>query len=241
MFQLFASENQFDDNRFYFKEEQYHQLFRVQRIRVKEALDIVTPTYRYTVEIAEINNNFIVCKIVEKCVIEKEKVKIILYQSLPKQDKMATIIDHTVQSGVSEIIPVITERSVVKWDQSKKEKHVKRWQEKAYSAACQAKRDHVPVVHPVCSFDDFLKTVATSNISNFVAWEEAPQDCLFAKYNKLKNDTVGIFIGPEGGLSFGEVELLKDHSFQLVSLGKTILRVEIAGLFLIAQLHVGDY
>ena len=89
-------------------------------------------------------------------------VEIVLYQGLPKADKMETIIQKCVELGVSRIVPVAQARCVVKLDAKKKESRHERWQKIAESAAKQSKRDIVPEVSHVMSFKQALEDMRTS-------------------------------------------------------------------------------
>ncbi len=89
-------------------------------------------------------------------------VEIVLYQGLPKADKMETIIQKCVELGVSRIVPVAQARCVVKLDAKKEESRHERWQKIAESAAKQSKRDIVPEVSHVMSFKQALEDMRTS-------------------------------------------------------------------------------
>lgn len=176
-----------------------------------------------------------------KCVkLEVEKIqesdtepgtKLVLFQGLPKKDKMEFIIQKSVELGVSEIIPVITKRCVVKLDENKAHKKQERWQAIAEAAAKQSGRGIVPEVHvPVILKDAF--DIAAGLEYNIIPYEL--QDGM-EQSRKIINEacsrkSAGIFIGPEGGFEKEEVKEAVDRGIWPVSLGKRILRTETAGM-----------
>lgn len=167
--------------------------------------------------------------------------KIYLFQGLPKSDKMELIIQKTVELGVEKIIPVEMNRCVVKLDDKKKKSKVARWQSISESAAKQSKRTAIPCVGDVISYKQALSE-ATELDHIIVPYENkdgmnATKDAL----SKIKSgDTIGIFIGPEGGFEESEIEKAIEAGGKTISLGKRILRTETAAVTSVAMcmLHI---
>jgi len=162
---------------------------------------------------------------------------IVLYQALPKADKMELIIQKCVELGVYRIVPVETSRCVVKLDDKNKIKKLERWQKIAQSASEQSQRSIIPQVGPVMSLREALED-AKKNTRNVIAYEmetgkEGLRELLKACRDSQK-ESLGIFIGPEGGLTAQEVEDAVAAQIQSVSLGRRILRTETAGMALLA-------
>ena len=156
-------------------------------------------------------------------------VRISLLQGLAKGDKMEFIIQKAVEIGVAEIFPVAMEHSVVVLDSSKAEKKVERWQRIAEAAAKQSKRDSIPAVHEVMSLGQILQQEKWDLL--LVAYESENQVSLKEVLQSHKEAmTIGVVIGPEGGLSMEEVEIAQKQGGIAVSLGRRILRTETAGL-----------
>lgn len=169
--------------------------------------------------------------------------RIYLFQGLPKADKMELIIQKAVELGAFEIIPVETKRCVVKLDAKKADKKVSRWQQIAESAAKQSKRMLVPQVHAVLSYKEALAYAKELDIS-LIPYELAKG---MAETKKIiadiaKGQSIGIFIGPEGGFEEAEVEAAMEAGAKPVTLGKRILRTETAGLAILSILmfHLED-
>lgn len=164
-------------------------------------------------------------------------VKITLFQGLPKSDKLELIIQKAVELGVSEISPVAMERSVVKLDQNKKDSKTARWQAIAESAAKQSKLCFIPKVNPPVRLLD-----AISGLSEFdlvlVPYESqnGMQETLEALSAIKSGQRIGVVIGPEGGFSQKEIDLLKNSGAKIISLGKRILRTETAAITALSML-----
>lgn len=133
--------------------------------------------------------------------------RIYLFQGLPKADKMELIIQKAVELGAYEIIPVETKRCVVKLDGKKAAKKVERWQQIAESAAKQSKRMLIPNVHQVLSFKEALKYAESMDI-RLIPYELAKgmQETKEILAAIEQGQSIGIFIGPEGGFEEKEVE-----------------------------------
>ena len=163
--------------------------------------------------------------------------RIYLFQGLPKADKMELIIQKSVELGAYEIIPVETKRCVVKLDGKKAAKKVERWQQIAESAAKQSKRMLIPNVHQVLSFKEALKYAEAMDI-RLIPYELAKgmQETKEILAAIEQGQSIGIFIGPEGGFEEKEVEAAISEGAKPITLGKRILRTETAGLAILSVL-----
>lgn len=163
--------------------------------------------------------------------------KIYLFQGLPKGDKMELIIQKAVELGVHEIIPVEMKRCVVKLDAKKADKKIARWQQISESAAKQSKRMLIPEVHSVMTYKEAMKYAAELDVA-LVPYELAKgmketRELISAIQ---PGQSVGIFIGPEGGFEEAEIELALESGAKPITLGKRILRTETAGLTILSVL-----
>lgn len=190
----------------------------------------------YCCAIREIYDDRIVADIEEGQLMSNElPVKLVLFQGLPKSDKLELIIQKSVELGVSEIYPVEMTRCVVKLDDKKKRSKTARWQSISESAAKQSGRTVIPEIHEPINFTNALKIAENFDLL-LVPYECA--DSMAALKDKLdsvqKNMTIGIFIGPEGGYEEAEIEKAKAAGGEIVSLGKRILRTETASIAALA-------
>lgn len=187
----------------------------------------------YLVTIDSLEDNHIECDLLEQRPVETElPVKITLFQALPKKDKMELIIQKSVELGAYEIVPVNTKRCVVKLNEPRKaEKKIARWQSIAESAAKQSGRGVIPNVSNAISFSEALKRAKEMDfaIIPYELWDSM-EGSMEAIKKAAKSESVGIFIGPEGGFERGELEQAIAEGVLPISLGKRILRTETAGL-----------
>ena len=163
--------------------------------------------------------------------------RIYLFQGLPKQEKMELIVQKAVELGVCQVIPVQTRRCVVKLDAKKAAKKVQRWQQIAESAAKQAGRGYIPAVSEVMTFQEALAFSEALDI-RLIPYELA--DGMEGTRKILDGirpgQSVGIFIGPEGGFEKEEVGRAVEAGAMPITLGKRILRTETAPLAVLAML-----
>ncbi len=161
--------------------------------------------------------------------------KIYLFQGLPKADKMELIIQKAVELGAYQVIPVETSRCVVKLDAKKAKSKVERWQAIAEAAAKQSKRGIIPKVTMPMSFKQALELANTLDMGliPYEMAEDMPKTREMIEAIK-PGQSVGIFIGPEGGFATEEIEKAMAAEVMPITLGKRILRTETAGLTVIA-------
>ena len=201
-------------------------------------------------EIVSLSDEKIVCRIVSEREDDNEpRVPIVLLQGVPKGDKAELIVQKTVELGINAILPVITERTVVRLDsEADREKKSARWQKIAAEAAKQCGRGVIPEVSVAADFKDAVKSVTFGEYANYlklIPYENETENTLKAELQReISNGISGIiiFIGPEGGFSQKEVDFCVENGFRPVTLGKRILRTETAGLMTVAAIRyeIGD-
>ena len=160
-----------------------------------------------------------------------------LFQGLPKSDKMDLIVQKCVELGVDRIVPVSTKRAVVKLDAKKEETRLKRWNTISESAAKQSGRGVIPEVSGVMSFGKALEEAKKLDVL-LIPYERAEH---MAETRRVMGEirpgqSVGVFIGPEGGFEESEVEEAVAAGARAITLGRRILRTETAGLAVMAML-----
>jgi len=158
---------------------------------------------------------------------------ITLYQCIAKGDKMDTVIQKAVETGVCRIVPVRSDRCVAKITADAEAQKVGRWQKIAAEAAGQSGRGIVPEVCPPVSFGEALSMMERDRLY-FICYEG---DGTLPLPELLKADTpesVSFLIGPEGGISQSEIALAASRKTPLAGLGKRILRTETASSFVLS-------
>lgn len=162
------------------------------------------------------------------------RTKLTLYQGLPKADKMEWIIQKCVEIGVERIVAVSTARAIVKLDK-KEGKKLERWQKIAEAAAKQSGRGKVPEVCGVLSFAEAVREAQTLD-GALIPYEKETENGLRRFVQGFHGETIGIFIGPEGGFAEEEIAMAQAAGVQPITLGRRILRTETAGMVTAAVL-----
>ncbi|WP_025641488.1 16S rRNA (uracil(1498)-N(3))-methyltransferase [Schnuerera ultunensis] len=207
----------------------------VLRLKNKDKIEIISENKIYICEIAEIRSDAIVVLILNSFKGKNEPpVDIILYQAIAKGDRMDFIIQKCTEIGAKEIYPIITNRTIVKIkDKRKEQKKVERWRTIAEEAAKQSKRDAIPLVNNVISYNEMIDLLkGEENI--IIPYEMERIYTLREGIKDTKDGKVHIIIGPEGGFEEEEVDMIKKIGGKPVSLGPRILRTETAGLVVIS-------
>ena len=173
----------------------------------------------------------------EKPAVTELPVRIVLFQALPKVDKMELVIQKAVELGASEVVPVRSRRCVVKLDAHREAKKLARWRAIAESAAKQSGRGILPQIHDSMDFGKALE-YAQELDSVLIPYElcDAIDESQHIVQRAVRQNSIGIFIGPEGGFERSEVEAAVRSGALPVSLGKRILRTETAGLEVLSVL-----
>ena len=235
-----------------FAEEMYiegvdaRHISKVLRMQPGDKLQIVSDDgVSAMAEITAIGSERVSVRCLEKLAESHEpRVRLVLAQGLAKGEKMDFIIQKAVEMGAYSVIPVAMEHSVVRLDGAKAAKKVERWQKIAESAAKQSKRDIIPQVQQVQSMAEML--ASGDYETKIIAYE--CEDRLSLKAALKAAEAAGgikellLVIGPEGGISEGELELARQAGAVPVSLGRRILRAETAGLVAISAIfyETGD-
>ncbi len=208
------------------------------RHKIGDKLDICDESgNKYEAEIIKLEDERVLLQMLfqKECNTEP-RLKVDLYQGLPKADKMDFIVQKSTELGVSEIIPVEMERSIVKLDEKSASKKVERWNKIAYEASKQSGRQKVPKVLNVENLKNIIEKFSKYDIV-ILPYEKENKQNLKQLLQKQQNLTkVAIVIGPEGGFSENDLALLNLPNIEKVTLGARILRTETAGMATLAML-----
>ncbi|MBO8127420.1 MAG: 16S rRNA (uracil(1498)-N(3))-methyltransferase [Firmicutes bacterium] len=165
------------------------------------------------------------------------ELEVVLVQGLPKGDKMDLIVQKATELGVSAVIPLEVERSVVHYSGDKARKKVERWQKIAREAAKQSGRLKIPQVSQVMGLTELARDVQFWEGLHILAWEGAAKPLKeILRTGAERPKRVVIYIGPEGSFSDSERELILSKGAEAVSLGPRILRTETAGIALTSMI-----
>ena len=165
-------------------------------------------------------------------------LRITLVQAVSAGERMDFTLQKSVELGVSAVIPVTAERSVVRLEGERAHKRVARWQEIVIAACEQSGRSTVPTVHPLQPYPQALATLPAGGTKLLMNLE---RPCSLRGLPPCRD--VVLMAGPEGGWTAQEEAQALAAGFQAVSLGRRVLRTETAALAAIAAMQVlwGDF
>ena len=225
---------------------------RVMRLNVGDDLTLFNGDgYDYCCGLISIKKNETLVVIKNNAKIENESnLNITLLQGISAGDRMEYTLQKAVELGVTQIIPIKTERSVVKLSPERAEKRLEHWQNIVVSACEQSGRAVIPQVEAPITLALWLAETASPFNSEGKALRitlDPLADKKLADLTKPQGEIqlqpIQLLVGAEGGLSKEELSLAKQHGFIGVQLGQRILRTETAPLAAIAAMQTlwGDF
>lgn len=212
-------------------------IVRSLRMKAGEKLDVCDMTRReYSCVITEVGETVFADVVSEKDSDTEPPYTAVLYQALVKGDKFDTVVQKAVECGVTKIIPVLTDRCVVRLDKKGAAKKAERWQRIALEAAKQCGRSIIPEIGELMTFKEAVDDAAKADIPLFCYEAERGYTLSEALAGAKQQPEISVFIGSEGGFSVSEAEYAENHGLKSVGLGKRILRTETASSFVLACL-----
>ena len=229
-----------DDKTLYIEGEDVKHISKVLRYGQGDEIEVCDSNgHEYICRIESIDKTRIDLFIVDEVDINREsRIRVSLYQGVPKSTKMDIILQKLTEAGVDEIVLVNTKRSVVNIKGDKADKKFDRWERIIYEAAKQCKRGLIPKLRGILTFKEALEDMEKNDI-NICPYEvekslgikEALQTDQVKRILENKDEVrVGIFIGPEGGFAEEENEMVKAAGIASVTMGPRIFRTETASI-----------
>ena len=244
MHKFFTPSSYIADNKGKIVGEDVKHIYKV--LRLTEGEEVILNDcggIEYLAKINEVTKTEVNLDIIEKLDVNNESdVEIVLFQGMPKAQKMDLIVQKGTELGISKFVPVITERVDVKLKGDFKK--LDRLNRIALEACKQSKRSIIPEVLNPIEFEELLNTINSFDL--IVVPYENREDygikALVKDINKENIKRIGIVVGPEGGFEEEEIERLKDAKAFIITLGKRILRTETAGFVAtsLLQYELGD-
>lgn len=175
----------------------------------------------------------------EEATDNESPLNITLVQAVSAAERMDFTLQKSVELGVADIRPVISERCVVRLSGERAEKRVARWQEIVVSACEQSGRNIVPKVLPLTTYAQALQQLPQETTKLLMSLNRAQK----LSDVQPQSGKVVFMVGPEGGWTEKEEQQAYDAGFQSVTLGKRVLRTETASLAAIAAMQMlwGDF
>ncbi|MFA5793914.1 MAG: RsmE family RNA methyltransferase [Candidatus Brocadiia bacterium] len=205
-------------------------------LRLKQGSDVEVFNSRgdsYLARVAVLEKDRVVLDIMETRHVQAAQLHITVASAMPKGSRMDWLVEKTAELGASELIPVITRRSIVR-DADRK---LRRWQNLAVAAAKQTGQNTLLHIHPPMDFTDVVGQIANYDLA-LIAVPSAPDGSLEEMMQKSGNTRRILYlIGPEGDFTPEEIEQAVKAGFKEARLPVTsILRVETAAIALLAMI-----
>lgn len=219
-------ENITKDNVNILEKDNIHHILRVLRLKESDTIIILDGSENeYEVIITSITEEVIKGRIVKKITHPPKKIELTLIQALPKTTKMDLVISKCTELGVTKIIPVKTQRSVINLkDESTK---FARWKRIAKSSSSQCQRVEIPIINPITNLSASLELIKEIDLG-LILYEKAKRRLKEVFFNKNQLKKIAIFIGPEGGWTPQEITEVEAKGIIPISIGQNILRCETA-------------
>ena len=237
MNRFFVTQNNINENKIVItdKDDVYH-IKKVLRLEENDEIIVSDQIqYEYICRIIDIGSQISLEVLDQKEFSQEPLIRVTLFQGIPKQQKMEFIVQKCTELGLDTLVPVFMERTVVK-DKGDYWKKVVRYQQIAEEAAKQSQRGVMSEVRQATTFKDMVERLPGFQLVLFPYEEEVEttlKDVLQDLEEGIKR--IAIIIGPEGGFTKEEAENIISKGGKPLSLGKTILRTETAGMATLAM------
>lgn len=222
--------------------EDLHHMMKVLRLSEGDRIEISDSVqWEYQAEITYLDKDGAEARILDKQKFTTEPdVKVTLFQGIPKQGKMELIVQKNVELGISRIVPVFMKRTVVA-DKGNFGKKTERWQKVADESVKQCRRGVIPEVSGAVKFGGMISELERFDLILFPYENEdgvTMKDVLrkFVSSGGRKDAEIAVIIGPEGGFSDDEAVEIVSAGGKSLSLGKTTLRTETAGMAAVSMI-----
>lgn len=236
---FYIKDNQIKNDIIIITGEDVKHIKNVLRYKINDMIDICDDKGTlYSGKIIEYKENEVIAKIEDIMDTVKEPdFNVTLFQGIPKGDKMELIVQKCTELGISKIVPLYTDRVIVKFDNNSAKKKVERWNKIAKEASKQCGRQKIPIITEVLNLKNIIEIIPKYDIV-LVAYENETDNTIKQILQRRNKDwkDIAIVIGPEGGFSESDINFLRGENVCTITLGPRILRTETAGLVTLAIL-----
>ncbi len=235
MSRFYVPKESVEGGRIVIRGKEAHHILDVMRLKKMDKVVTFDGTGKeYFGVIKEADAKSLIVEITDTRVLRSDKRAFItLIQAIPKKDKMDYIIEKGTELGVDAIMPVISERTIVDWDEKKKALSVERWKRIALEASKQCGRADIPEIGIIRDYNDMIGLNTCFDLAMIAALSEEarPLRDVLAGFGAGK---VAVAIGPEGDFVPAEIETARNAGFKLINLGSRVLKSDTAGLAVLA-------
>lgn len=239
MTKLFISQ-QPSEGIFRLDREYKKRLVKVMRLKSGDSLQVFTSGKRFECRVQQISPEQIELKVLQEFPVVAPALHLRLGQAIPKGDRFEWLIQKATEIGVTEIFPLISERTIVKPDRVGGK--VQRWNEIAEHAAGQSENSFPTIIHAPQTLPSFLEQPVEPGLK-LLLHERHDSRPLRKILANCDTNRITFVVGPEGGWTEGETERFISFGYEPLHLGNRILRAETSGLVLatLLQYELGDF
>ena len=209
-----------------------HHILNVMRMKNGEFVEVVFDEVLYKCKVKIGESLSVVFDSILESTVNKDFDMVLIVPVL-KEQKMDFILQKATELGVNKIIPIVTERSIVKVN-DKEEKKIIRWSRIVKEASEQCKRVNVPIIDNVKCIDDLI---FSDGVKYVCSTREISKNIKNVMHNIYECAKMYIVVGPEGGFSTYEEDKLNSLGFVSISLGSRIMRVETVPIYVLSILN----
>lgn len=232
--QRYFVDNSIVDNKVTINQDDSHHIKNVMRMSKGDIIEIVKDNRLYLGRIISLDSLVDVEIIEEKEEYSELSIKVTIAQSLVVEAKMDLILQKTTELGVNEIIPLMVERSKVNYS-SKEDKKLIRWKRIVKEASEQSKRLSIPSISKITTINELINM--NYDVKVLCSVNEVSTSIKKVLDSVDRCATILIVVGPEGGLSKDEEEILINNGFISTSFGKRVLRSETSSIYLLSIIN----
>jgi 16S rRNA (uracil1498-N3)-methyltransferase len=223
---------------------QAHYLGHVLRVRINDTITLFDGSgSEFAATVMSVERKRVELKLGDSITPSTESnLQVTLVQSVIRGERMDFCVQKATELGVSRIVPVFTDRTVVKIPKDRTQKRVDHWHKTAISACEQSGRVRIPAIDHPRVLSEAVAELLTADMQVLMLdpWADAqPLHSLPAP----SSNRVAVCIGPEGGFSDDELDFLRGSGALSVTCGPRVLRSETAGIIAVAacQMAWGDW
>jgi len=226
------------NNLIYITGDEAHHIKNVMRLKESDSVVVFDGTGReYTGFIKETQPKKVIVEIIKtKVPITSKHAEITLAQAIPKKSKMDFIVEKATELGASAIMPILSERTVVRLDGDKSKSRCLRWQKVATQAAKQCGRHDIPKVARLEKFYFALDRMPNYDIGLLACLSEETERIKNA-ISRFEGGKIILFIGPEGDFTPDEITMAKNAKCRLITLGRLVLKSDTAAISALSVLN----
>lgn len=219
----------------YLKEQLFHHVFRVCRMHKGQQLIFVSQGVKYLAQIEEISKNQAKALVLQKTNLpELPRPRIHLALSCPRFSVLENLLQKSVELGVSDFHPFVSELSFVRKTNSIQANRLKRWEKIIQNATSQSLYPQEMKLHSPCSLSELLHRFSQSEKAQGLFFYEGEKGRsareVFSSLKTLELENIWLFLGSEGGFSSSESSVFESYQLEALTLGTQILKVETACL-----------